>query len=70
MWGALGLLHYTARFRLYGAWKETLAGDAAPLLAAATKVTQLEVRKIMRRLSKENIKEFGRKLGKVTPLPL
>jgi hypothetical protein len=27
--------------------------------------TQVETRKIMRRLSKENIKEFGRKLGKV-----
>ncbi|KAK3257881.1 hypothetical protein CYMTET_33047 [Cymbomonas tetramitiformis] len=64
VYSVLGLLPYTARFRLYSTWKDAINGRN-PMLAAQRQLTVQEVRRIMRRLSKENVKEFGRKLGKV-----
>jgi hypothetical protein len=58
VWASLGLLHYTARFRLYGAWKEALGSPTAPLLAAATKVTQVSVPEYIHTICSESRQMF------------
>ncbi len=74
VWSVLALFPYTTRFRLYADWRAASAGDAAPpaLAAAAAEATQ-ETKKVLRRLSKDNVKDFGRRLGKAAhaaPLPV
>ena len=70
-WSVLELLPVTTRFRLYSEWKSSFERDPGsaletrrPQFAAAKRVAEQETMKVMRRLSKENVKEFGRKLAK------
>ena len=79
LWDVLSRMPTTTRFRLYAEWKAThvesdgvfgigggpRAPPLRPAFAAARAVAVSDARKIMRRLSKENVKEFGRALGKV-----
>ena len=71
IWSVLELLPVTTRFRLYNDWKSSFERDPGsaletrrPQFAAAKKVAEQDTMKVMRRLSKENVKEFGRKLAK------
>ena len=66
VWALLRLFPYTTRFRLYSDWRAATSGDGAPpaLCGACAEALQ-ETKKVLRRLSKDNVKDFGRKLGKV-----
>ena len=67
VWGLLRLFPYTTRFRLYADWRAATSGDAAPsALGGACAEALQETKKVLRRLSKDNVKDFGRKLGKVS----
>ena len=58
-------LPYTARYALYGGWKTTLV-TLHPTLRAASLKTTRAVRYVMQRLSKDNLKKFGRVLGRLS----
>ena len=61
----LSALPVTTRFRLYSEWKTIFTASEKPAFAAAKAVAESDTQKVMRRLSKDNVKEFGRKLSKV-----
>ncbi|XP_014904985.1 THO complex subunit 2 isoform X1 [Poecilia latipinna] len=65
LWGLFKLFPYQHRYRLYGQWKnETYSGH--PLLVKVKAQTVERARYIMKRLTKENIKQSGRQIGKLS----
>merc|ERR1719468_911185 len=65
VWSLLRHVPYEHRYRLYDSWKnETM--DTQPLLIRA-KATALEsVKRIIKKMAKENVKHTGRQLGKLS----
>jgi THO complex subunit 2 len=63
-WSLLKLLPYQTRFGLYGEWKH-MSYEKFPELIRAEVGCRKDVQYIMNRLSKENVKPFGRHIGKV-----
>ena len=57
---------YTSRYRAYGALSQRMKDDSSPELTLARMRTADETKRMMRRLSKENTKQYGRHLGKIT----
>ena len=66
LWRLLEKRPYTARYRSYGVLHAKMREDATPELAMARARTSDETKRMMRRLSKENTKQYGRHLGKIT----
>ena len=67
LWHLLEKRPYTARYRSYGVLHSKLKdADAHPELAMARAKTEEDTKRMMRRLSKENTKQYGRHLGKIT----
>ena len=65
LWTVLRVYPYHHRYRLYGMWKgETYTLHPALLRKKAT--MQKSVKRIMQRISKENVKPTSRQLGKLT----
>eukprot|EP00887_Chlorella_sp_A99_P001761 scaffold19.g1761.t1 len=72
VWAAVSQLHYTERFCLYADLAE--AAKTSPLLTAAAKLAETEVRRILRRVTapanrreaKATMKPLGRMLAKIT----
>ncbi|XP_049598530.1 THO complex subunit 2 isoform X1 [Syngnathus scovelli] len=65
LWGFFKLFPYHHRYRLYGQWKnETYSSH--PLLVKVKAHTVEGARYIMKRLTKENVKQSGRQIGKLT----
>jgi THO complex subunit 2 len=65
LWEVLKTLPYLSRFKLYGKWKNFHYETYPPLIMAKELATK-EIKRIMRRLSKENVRQLGRMLGKVS----
>lgn len=67
LWHLMQPMPYPARFRVYSAFKAYYTGAGAPSeVGAGTAVALSDTKKVLRRLSKENVKEFGRRLAKPT----
>ena len=66
LWKLLESLPYTARYKAYGVMHARLAEGSVPELAKARATTADDTKRMMRRLSKENTKQYGRHLGKLT----
>lgn len=67
LWNLMQPLPYPSRFRVYAAFKAFYTGAGVPPeVAAGTAVALSDTKKVLRRLSKENVKEFGRRLAKPT----
>ncbi|XP_015255221.1 PREDICTED: THO complex subunit 2 isoform X3 [Cyprinodon variegatus] len=65
LWGLFKLFPYQHRYRLYGQWKnETYSGH--PLLVKVKAQTVERAKYIMKRLTKENVKQSGRQIGKLS----
>ncbi len=65
IWSVLRLYPYHCRYRLYGQWKtDTYA--AHPRLLQKKARMQRSVKRIMQRISKDNVKPTSRQLGKLT----
>ncbi|XP_061659532.1 THO complex subunit 2 isoform X2 [Syngnathoides biaculeatus] len=65
LWGFFKLFPYHHRYRLYGQWKnETYSSH--PLLVKVKAHTVEGARYIMKRLTKENVKQSGRQIGKLS----
>eukprot|EP01103_Thecamoeba_quadrilineata_P015330 TRINITY_DN480_c0_g2_i3.p1 TRINITY_DN480_c0_g2~~TRINITY_DN480_c0_g2_i3.p1 ORF type:complete len:1658 (-),score=455.84 TRINITY_DN480_c0_g2_i3:20-4993(-) len=64
VWEILKSLPYQTRYRFYYRWK--IAYTKQPLLIQSKAVALRETKKIMRRLSIENVKQLGRMLGKIS----
>uniref|UniRef100_A0A3Q3X0R8 THO complex subunit 2 n=1 Tax=Mola mola TaxID=94237 RepID=A0A3Q3X0R8_MOLML len=65
LWGLFKLFPYQHRYRLYGQWKnETYTSH--PLLVKVKAHTVERARYIMKRLTKENVKQSGRQIGKLS----
>uniref|UniRef100_A0A8D3DXW3 THO complex subunit 2 n=1 Tax=Scophthalmus maximus TaxID=52904 RepID=A0A8D3DXW3_SCOMX len=65
LWGLFKLFPYQHRYRLYGQWKnETYSSH--PLLVKVKAQTVERARYIMKRLTKENVKQSGRQIGKLS----
>ncbi|XP_047462426.1 THO complex subunit 2 [Mugil cephalus] len=65
LWGLFKLFPYRHRYRLYGQWKnETYSSH--PLLVKVKAQTVERAKYIMKRLTKENVKQSGRQIGKLS----
>uniref|UniRef100_A0A669CVE1 THO complex subunit 2 n=1 Tax=Oreochromis niloticus TaxID=8128 RepID=A0A669CVE1_ORENI len=65
LWGLFKLFPYQHRYRLYGQWKnETYSSH--PLLVKVKAQTVDRAKYIMKRLTKENVKQSGRQIGKLS----
>ncbi|KAJ9475637.1 THO complex subunit 2 [Pseudozyma hubeiensis] len=64
IWMLVRILPYQKRFSLYGQWKNDLY--QLPELRAAQASTEKEAKGILKRISKDNIKQSGRNLAKAS----
>jgi THO complex subunit 2 len=64
VWDVLKLFPYQTRYDAYARWRAGYARH--PLLTASKAEATGEARKILRRISKDNVKQLGRQLGKAT----
>ncbi|KAI8809248.1 transcription factor/nuclear export subunit protein 2-domain-containing protein, partial [Cladochytrium replicatum] len=64
LWSLMKLLPYETRYGLYAEW-EHRTYDQVPLCRIAKVKCIAEVQRIMRRLTKDNVKQYGRHIGKV-----
>ncbi|KAJ3196805.1 THO complex subunit 2 [Irineochytrium annulatum] len=64
VWGLVKQLPYDRRFALYGEWKHKTY-EAIPELVLAKERTNKDAKYIMKRLSKETTKQYGRHIGKI-----
>lgn len=62
IWNLIKLYPYTTRYALYGQWKESYAQPEMLLSAAACRK---DMGYILNRLSKDNVKVFGRHIAKI-----
>ncbi|KAF9903789.1 THO complex subunit 2 [Linnemannia zychae] len=64
VWQVLKSLRYETRFGLYGEWKSE-SPKMYPELLVATAETEKESKNVMRRINKEDVKQYGRKFAKL-----
>lgn len=64
LWNFVKLWPYAVRYALYGEWKHETY-DKVPELAVASAGCRKDIQYIMNRLSKDNIKTYGRLIGKI-----
>lgn len=64
VWRLLKTFPYDVRYELYNDWKH-MSYAKYPELVACKRTCQVETKRILRRISKENVKQFGRMLGKL-----
>lgn len=65
LWDLISLYPYTKRFALYGKWRSVELHEKYPTCAFAKTIVSSDVRKVMRRLTKDNVKQYGRLLAKL-----
>lgn len=65
LWRLLELYPYQTRYGLYGEWKESLY-KMYPEMKVKKVDTEKESKGILRRISKDNVKQFGRMLAKLS----
>lgn len=65
LWSLLQLFPYQTRFTLYYQWRNSVYDTCAELRYCRA-VSVNDIRRVMRRLAKENVKQFGRLIGKMT----
>ncbi|KAK9763193.1 THO2 plays a role in transcriptional elongation, variant 2, partial [Basidiobolus ranarum] len=65
VWSVLKHLPYPVRYGLYGEWKVDSYKNFPELKVAKSKTVK-DTKSIMRRISKENVKQYGRMLAKVS----
>lgn len=65
VWELLKALPYKTRYTLYGEWKNNVY-ESHPLLFQPKSQSIYESKKILRRISKDNVKQLGRQLAKLT----
>ena len=65
VWSWIKPFPYQKRYTIYGHWQNRLY-DAIPEMVIARAKNVKETKKIMRRISKDNVKQFGRALGKLS----
>ena len=63
LWLLLKLIPYESRYRLYYGWKQE---PTVPLLMKIRASSLSKIKYIMRRLSKETWKQYGRQIGKLS----
>ncbi|KAG9071266.1 THO complex subunit 2 [Linnemannia hyalina] len=64
VWQVLKGLRYETRFGLYGEWK-TESSKLYPEMLVVTAETEKEAKNVMRRINKEDVKQYGRKFAKL-----
>ena len=64
IWELLKLFPYANRYAIYGYWRDELDTATPAMLLARTTILG-DVRKVMRRLTKENVRQYGRLLAKL-----
>jgi THO complex subunit 2 len=65
VWEWIKVLPYQDRFTIYGTWQTELYRDIPELLLKRAQTVK-DAKRILRRVSKDNIKQYGRILGKIT----
>ncbi|XP_076804278.1 THO complex subunit 2-like isoform X1 [Clavelina lepadiformis] len=65
IWQMIADLPYQTRYRLYGEWKNESYKKHPELLLAKAQIVD-KTKYIMRRLTKENVKQTGRQMGKLS----
>ena len=65
IWGVLRVYPYHMRYRLYGQWKTETFGQH-PMLMKKKADIQKSIKRIMQRISKENVKPTSRALAKLS----
>ena len=65
IWSLVKLFPYERRYRLYDQWKGETTSSHPVLLRSKAAVLKA-IKKLMQRVSKENVKPTGRQLGKLS----
>merc|ERR1719319_180826 len=65
IWSLLRHMPYEHRYRLYDSWKNDTM-DTQPLLIRAKGTAMESVKRIIKKMAKENVKHTGRQLGKLS----
>ena len=65
IWTVLRAFPYHFRYKLYGQWKSDTY-SSHPQLLRKKAMMQKNIKRIMQRISKENVKPTSRQLGKLT----
>ncbi|KAL5112274.1 THO complex subunit 2 [Taenia crassiceps] len=65
IWKLVRHLPYEHRYRLYGQWKH-MSSQGEPMLLRKRTTIVIRTKALMKRLSKENVKQLGRHLGKLS----
>ncbi|KAM3175897.1 hypothetical protein ACTXT7_007579 [Hymenolepis weldensis] len=65
VWKLVKHLPYEHRYRLYGQWKH-MGMQGEPAILRRRAATLFQTKALMKRLSKENVKQLGRHLGKLS----
>ncbi|CDS40944.1 tho complex subunit 2 [Echinococcus multilocularis] len=65
IWKLIRHLPYEHRYRLYGQWKH-MSSQGEPALLRKRTTILIRTKALMKRLSKENVKQLGRHLGKLS----
>ena len=66
LWSLLELFPYPDRYGIYYTWKTQVYDEGKPEVKYARTMAIQDIRKVMRRLAKENVKQFGRLIGKIS----
>ena len=66
VWNIMEKLPFTARFQIYGSVEKLVAQSESPDVVTAHANAFHETKRVMRRITKDNTKELGKKLGKYT----
>lgn len=66
LWSLLELFPYSDRYGIYHTWKTQVYDGGRPEVKYARTMAIQDIRKVMRRLAKENVKQFGRLIGKIS----
>ncbi|XP_057478199.1 THO complex subunit 2 isoform X1 [Actinidia eriantha] len=64
IWEVMNLLPYEGRYRLYGEWEKD--DERIPMVLSARQTAKLDTRRILKRLAKENLKQLGRMVAKLS----
>ena len=65
VWAMVSQLPYECRYNLYGYWKNSSYSSLPELILAKAHAAN-DTRKLLRRLTKDNVKQLGKKFGKMS----
>lgn len=64
VWGVLSLFPYSKRHAIYAFWRDQIY-STGPELSVARSMALSDIRRVLRRLTRENVRQYGRLIAKI-----